>query len=128
MAVLQKQFTRYPQRPAAKSGIAGSPIKLPVNHRRYRAYSRASERNLRRSLMTAAALSSLLVAYIAGHAKMTSVNYQRVQILNQTRDLTAQNSSLTKMILRRTDEATVDAWAKAHGMVSDSSEAFVLHR
>jgi cell division protein FtsL len=69
---------------------------------------------------------SLLVLYIAGHARMTAVNYQRVQILSQARGLKTQNDLLQSEILRKSDQTAVNAWAKAHGMTLDSRAAFVL--
>src|SRR5688500_5245930 len=122
VAVLQKQYPRTLERPAAQ------PVKLPVNHRRYRTYNRASERARKLSLTLCAAAASLLVLYIAGHARMTAVNYQRVQIISQTQGLKAQNQLLRSEILRKTDQAAVDAWAKKHGMVLDSGAAIVLQR
>ncbi len=120
MAVLQKQYPRTLERPAAP------PVKLPVIHRRYRTYNRASERARKLSLIMCAAASSLLVMYIAGHARMTAVNYQRVQIISQTRALKEQNEGLQAEILRKTDRSAVDFWAKKHGMVRDSGAAIVL--
>ena len=120
MAVLQKQYPRTLERPAAQ------PVKLPVTHRRYRTYNRASERARKLSLTLCAAAASLLVLYIAGHARMTAVNYQRVQIISQTRGLKAQNDLLRAEILRKSEQAAVDAWAKAHGMALDTGAAVVL--
>lgn len=120
MAVLQKQYPRTIERPAAP------PVKLPVNHRRYRTYNRASARARQLSLLLCLAASSLLVLYIAGHARMTAVNYQRVQIISQTRGLLEQNGLLQAEILRKSDQAAVDSWAKTHGMVRDSGAAIVL--
>lgn len=120
MAVLQKQYPRTLERPAAQ------PVKLPVNHRRYRAYNRAAERARKLSLTLCAAAASLLVLYIAGHARVTAVNYQRIQIVSQTRGLKAQNRLLHAEILRKTDQSAIDAWAKKHGMALDSGAAVVL--
>src|SRR5438309_1699591 len=77
VAVLQRQYPRTFERPAAPSLPS---VKLPAVHRRYRAYTRGSERARKASLFLCLAAASLLVLYIAGHARMTAVNYQRVQI------------------------------------------------
>ena len=121
MAVLQKQIPRSFERPAAR------PIKLPATHRRYRTYNRAFERARRYSLAAGATAALLLVLYIGGYARMTAVNYQRVQILSQNRGILAQNDLLEAEILRRTDKAAVAHWAKTHNMVMDSNAALVLH-
>src|SRR5688572_2589929 len=120
VAVLQNQYPRTLERPAAQ------PVKLPVTHRRYLTYNRAAERARKLSLTLCAAAASLLVLYIAGHARMTAVNYQRVQIISQTRGLKAQNELLRTEILPKTDQSAVDAWAKAHGMTLDTGAAIVL--
>jgi len=125
VAVLQRQYPRTFERPAAPSLPS---VKLPAVHRRYRAYTRASERARKASLCLCLAAASLLILFIAGHANMTAVNYQRVQILSQARGLKAQNDLLQSEILRKTNQAEVAEWAKSHGMVMDSRDAIVLSR
>ena len=70
----------------------------------------------------------LLVLYIAGHARMTAVNYQRVQIMSQARSLREQNQLLRSDIIRLADQSSVAAWAKANGMVLQTGSAVVLSR
>ena len=121
MAVLQKQYPRTLERQAAP------PVRLPVTHRRYRTYTRAAKRARTISLCACLASAALLVAYIAGHARMTAVNYQRVQILSQTRSIQKQNYWLQSDILRKKDQAAVEAWARHHGLILDTREPLVLH-
>jgi hypothetical protein len=57
---------------------------------------------------------------------MTAANYQRVKILAQVRDLSAQNQLLQAEILQRTKKAAVADWAKRHGMILDSRDPVSL--
>ena len=89
---------------------------------------RAAERARQASLIACAAGASILVLYIAGHARMAAVNYQRVKISAQVRDLRAANDRLHSEIIGASGKASVAAWAKAHGMVLESRDPFTLSR
>ena len=125
MAVLQRQYSRPFPRPAAPPVPR---ITLPTHRTRSRTFTREAERARQASLLACLVAASLLVLYIAGHARMTAANYQRVKILSQIRDLRAQNKGLQTEIFRMTEKAAVADWAKRHGMILDSRDPVSLSR
>ena len=120
MAIAQRQVPRIYQRPAARP--AGSVHARPAG----RARRRASIRLRSEPLAAYAGLALALILYVAGYARLTAVNYQRVKINRQIGKLEAREQLLRSEVLRLKQRDVVAAWASANGFVrAEAAPMFV---
>lgn len=124
MAIAQRQFSHAAARPALR------PSARPARPPRLRPQPRAARRTAPLALavpaLIAVAFTGVLVAYVAGFAQMTGVNFQRVQLHRELQSLRAQHQQLhTELILRR-DNKKIKAWAEANRMTPAPPEALYL--
>lgn len=124
MAIAQRPLPGVMSRTSART--------IPAPQARPRAQVRARRRVAHRPLIAsigaAVVLAATLLAYVAGHAQMTAVNYQRVRLVRQMQSLQAQQQQLKAELIKRRNRDAVEAWAKANGMVRAEGAQMVLGR
>ncbi len=121
MAILQREFPRTFERPAAR------PVLLPEARVRRRVASRGVEAAHSHSMLAFAVAAASLVMYISGYARMTGVNYQHVKIRHSISTLESQHQLLATELIRRSHKEAVEAWASSNHMAPPSIPAVVLH-
>lgn len=77
-------------------------------------------------MVVAGAFAVFLIAYVSGHALMAGVNYQKVRLLRQMQTLQATHQILHSEVIEGRTKETIEAWARAHGMVRVGTESMIV--
>ncbi|MCC6728919.1 MAG: hypothetical protein IT208_06220 [Chthonomonadales bacterium] len=123
MAILQRQLPRSYTQAAVRASAARAP-------RRARSAGRAAVRPLPRatycSIAGAALLGALLVAHVAGCARMTAASYRTVRLTEQLASVRLHNQMWQEQLDARRAGHAVAEWARTNGMTRDGRPMVVL--
>ena len=118
-------FAVSPYRPAVKPGARS--VRKPEQRRGVRSGSRLSIAPFVKPILFAATLASFFVAYVSGHAQMTSAAFQATQLKREQGRLLNQRQALENLRQERENHLNVEQWAKSRGMVKYSGAPLLLN-